>query len=121
MLSPAASLAASRSILCATRSSWRSPSPCSPETAAKVANGFADAYIDWWIENRTRVAGKTSTFFAAQIDTLKQEIQDKENQLQAYSRRTDTSSPRPGDQRHAAATRGAEPGLHQRGLGEDQP
>ncbi|MGE0641522.1 MAG: GumC family protein [Thermoanaerobaculia bacterium] len=64
----------------------------SPETAAKVANGFADAYIDWGIENRTRVAGKTSTFFAAQIDTLKQEIQDKENQLQAYSRRTDIVS-----------------------------
>ncbi len=64
----------------------------SPELAAKVANGFADAYIDWGIENRTRVAGKASTFFAAQIETLKQEIQDKENQLQAYSRRTDIVS-----------------------------
>ena len=64
----------------------------SPETAARVANGFADAYIDWGIENRTKVAGKASTFFAAQIETLKLEIQDKENQLQAYSRRTDIVS-----------------------------
>jgi succinoglycan biosynthesis transport protein ExoP len=64
----------------------------SPELAAKVANGFADAYIDWGIENRTRVAGKASTFFGAQIETLKQEIQDKENQLQAYSRRSDIVS-----------------------------
>ncbi len=64
----------------------------SPVLAAKVANGFADAYIDWGIENRTRVAGKASTFFAAQIETLKQEIQDKENQLQAYSRRSDIVS-----------------------------
>jgi capsular exopolysaccharide synthesis family protein len=67
-----------------------------PETAARVANGFADAYIDWGIENRTRVAGKASTFFAAQIETLKLEIQDKENQLQAYSRRTDIVSLDPG-------------------------
>jgi len=64
----------------------------SPELAAKVANGFADAYIDWGIENRTRLAGKASTFFGAQIETLKQEIQDKENQLQAYGQRTDIVS-----------------------------
>jgi polysaccharide biosynthesis transport protein len=63
-----------------------------PDEAARIANGFADAYIDWGIENRTRVAGKASTFFAAQIETLKQEIQDKENQLQAYGRRTDIVS-----------------------------
>jgi capsular exopolysaccharide synthesis family protein len=64
----------------------------SPEDAARIVNGFADAYIDWGIENRSRLAGKASTFFAAQIETLKLEIQDKENQLQAYSRRTDIVS-----------------------------
>lgn len=63
-----------------------------PELAARVANGVADAYIDWGIESRTEVAGKASTFFAQQIEALKQEIQDKENQLQAYSRRTDIVS-----------------------------
>ena len=42
------------------------------------------------------MAGKASTFFAAQIETLKHEIQDKENQLQAYSRRTDIVSLDPG-------------------------
>ena len=65
----------------------------SPELAAKVANGFADAYIDWGIETRTRVAGQgVRPSSAHQIETLKQEIQDKENQLQAYSRRTDIVS-----------------------------
>jgi capsular exopolysaccharide synthesis family protein len=63
-----------------------------PQVAAKVANGVAEAYIDWGIENRTQVAGKASTFYAQQIEALKQEIQDKENQLQAYSRRTDIVS-----------------------------
>ena len=63
-----------------------------PQLAARIANGVAEAYIDWGIENRTQVAGKASSFFAQQIETLKQEIQDKENQLQAYSRRTDIVS-----------------------------
>jgi uncharacterized protein involved in exopolysaccharide biosynthesis len=60
-----------------------------PQFAARVANGFAQAYIDWGIATRTESAGKTSTFLASQIETLKQEIQDKEAQLQAYARRSD--------------------------------
>ncbi|MCB1009806.1 MAG: hypothetical protein KDB94_13050, partial [Acidobacteria bacterium] len=63
-----------------------------PQLAARIANGVADAYIDWGIENRSETAGKASTFFAQQIEALKQEIQDKENQLQAYSSRTDIVS-----------------------------
>lgn len=64
----------------------------SPELAARVANGVVDAYIDWGIETRTQVVGKASSFYAKQIETLKQEIQDKEAQLQAYSRRADIVS-----------------------------
>lgn len=60
-----------------------------PELAARVANGMAQAYIDWGIENRTATVGQASSFLSSQIEELKQEIQDKENQLQAYSRSSD--------------------------------
>lgn len=61
----------------------------SPEFAARAANGFAEAFIDLGIEDRFATAGKASTFLGVQIETLKQEIQDKEAQLQAFSRRSD--------------------------------
>ncbi len=64
----------------------------SPDLAARIVNGVVDAYIDWGIETRASVAGKASTFFGQQIEALKQEISDKEIQLQAYSRRTDIVS-----------------------------
>jgi capsular exopolysaccharide synthesis family protein len=64
----------------------------SPELAARIANGVVDAYIDWGIETRASVAGKASTFFGQQIEALKQEIADKDAQLQAYGRRTDIVS-----------------------------
>jgi succinoglycan biosynthesis transport protein ExoP len=60
-----------------------------PELAARVANGVADAYIDWGVETRFATVGRASSFLSSQIEGLKQEIQDKEAQLQAYSRRTD--------------------------------
>ena len=61
----------------------------SPEFAAKAANAFAESYIDMGVEDRFATAGKASTFLSSQIETLKQEIQDKETQLQAFSRRSD--------------------------------
>jgi capsular exopolysaccharide synthesis family protein len=61
----------------------------SPDFAAKAANGFAEAFIDMGVEDRFASAGKASTFISSQIETLKQEIQDKETQLQAFSRRSD--------------------------------
>ncbi len=64
----------------------------SPELAAKIANGVAEAYIDWGIESRRETAGRASSFFAQQIESLKREIQEKENQLLAYGRRTDIIS-----------------------------
>jgi succinoglycan biosynthesis transport protein ExoP len=60
-----------------------------PELAARIANGVADAYIDWGVETRFATVGRASTFLTSQIEALKQEIQDKEAQLQAYSRRSD--------------------------------
>ena len=64
----------------------------SPELAARIANGLVDAYIDGGIETRASVDGKASTFFGQQIEALKQEIADKDAQLQAYGRRTDIVS-----------------------------
>jgi capsular exopolysaccharide synthesis family protein len=61
----------------------------SPEFAAKAANAFAEAFIDMGVEDRFATAGKASTFLTTQIEALKQEIQDKEAQLQAFSRRSD--------------------------------
>ena len=73
--------------------SYRAPSG---ELAAKVANGVAEAFIDWGVETRYATVGKASSFLASQIETLKEEIQDKETQLQAYSRRTDIVALDPG-------------------------
>lgn len=61
----------------------------SPEFAAKAANAFAEAYIDMGVEDRFATAGKASTFLSSQIEKLKEEIGDKETQLQAFSRRSD--------------------------------
>lgn len=57
-----------------------------PEFAARAVNGFAEAFIDWGIENRSTTAGNASSFLSSQIDTLKKEIGDKEAQLQSVSR-----------------------------------
>jgi capsular exopolysaccharide synthesis family protein len=61
----------------------------SPEFAAKAANAFAESYIDMGVEDRFATAGKASTFLSSQIEKLKEEIGDKETQLQAFSRRSD--------------------------------
>lgn len=68
------------------RLSFRSSSP---EFAAKAANAFAESFIDMGVEDRYASAGKASTFLGSQIETLKQEIQEKESQLQAFSRSSD--------------------------------
>jgi succinoglycan biosynthesis transport protein ExoP len=68
------------------RLSFRSSSP---EFAARATNAFAESFIDMGVEDRYASAGKASTFLSSQIETLKQEISDKESQIQAFSRRTD--------------------------------
>lgn len=68
------------------RISYRSSSP---EFAAKAVNAFAESFIDMGVEDRFVTAGKASSFLASEIISLKEEIQDKESQLQAFSRRTD--------------------------------
>jgi succinoglycan biosynthesis transport protein ExoP len=60
-----------------------------PELAARIANGVAEEYINWGIENRSTTVSRAASFLDSQIEQIKREIQDKENQLQAYSRTTD--------------------------------
>ncbi len=68
----------------------------SPEMAARIANAVAEAFIDWGIETRSETVGRASTFLSAQIEALKDEIQEKERQLQQYSRSTDLVTLDPG-------------------------
>jgi capsular exopolysaccharide synthesis family protein len=67
----------------------------SPELASRIANGVADSFIDWGIEDRSTSAGKASTFLGKQIESIKQEIADKEQTLQGYQRRTDIVASNP--------------------------
>jgi succinoglycan biosynthesis transport protein ExoP len=62
------------------------------ELSATVANGVADAFIDWGVKKRYRTVGRASTFLSTQIEALKKEIDDKEKQLQAYGRSSDIVS-----------------------------
>jgi len=64
----------------------------SPKLAADIANAVADAYIDWNLESKFAVVGQASAFLTAQIEQLKSEIDQKEGQLQAYSREKDIVS-----------------------------
>lgn len=57
----------------------------SPELTARIANGYADVFIEWGIENRTTTVGKASSFLSAQIATLRDEIEERQKQLNAYA------------------------------------
>lgn len=61
----------------------------SPQFAARVANGFAEAFIDWGISSRQNTVGWASSFLESQIESLKQEIQEKEARLRDFSRASD--------------------------------
>lgn len=64
----------------------------SPKEAADVANAVADAYLDWTLESKYRVVGQASQFLSTQIEQLKGEIEQRERDLQAYSRQKDIVS-----------------------------
>ena len=60
-----------------------------PEETAQIVNGFAEAFIDWGIDDRSGIVVKASSFLGEQIEDLKQEISDREAELQAFSRTED--------------------------------
>ena len=65
------------------------------DLAARVANGMADEYISWIAEKSSSTVGRASSSLTTQIETLKREIQDREDKLQAFRQRTDIVSPDP--------------------------
>ncbi len=60
-----------------------------PELASRIVNGIAEAFIDWGIETRSQTVFQASTFLADQLEDVKEQIQNKEKQLQEYSRESD--------------------------------
>ncbi len=56
-----------------------------PRLAANVANGFADAFIDWGIETRTETVGAATDFLSTQIAEIKRQLFAKEAELQRAS------------------------------------
>ncbi|HEX4956202.1 MAG TPA: polysaccharide biosynthesis tyrosine autokinase [Thermoanaerobaculia bacterium] len=56
-----------------------------PKLAAAVANGFADAFIDWGIETRTETVGAATDFLSTQISEIKRQLFAKEAELQRAS------------------------------------
>jgi capsular exopolysaccharide synthesis family protein len=60
-----------------------------PEFAARAANGFAEAFIEMGIESRSTSTTKATSLLGSEIENLKQEIADREEQLRAASRQAD--------------------------------
>ena len=57
----------------------------SAELAAQIADGYADAFIEWGIETRNTTVGQASTFLSDQIQTLNTEIEQRQKQLNALT------------------------------------
>lgn len=57
----------------------------SPELAARVANGYAEAFIQWGIESRNYTVGQASSTLSAQIENLRQEIEELQQQLNKFT------------------------------------
>ncbi len=73
-----------------------------PRLAATLANGVADAYIEWNIESRFRQIGQSAEFLATQIEQTKRDIAEKEKALLTYARQKDLSA---GDPRTSSSER----------------
>ena len=57
----------------------------SPELAARVANGYAEAFIQWGIETRNSTVGRASDTLSAQVNALRQEIEERQIQLNTFT------------------------------------
>jgi capsular exopolysaccharide synthesis family protein len=64
----------------------------SPAKAASVANALADAYIESTVDARLQLAGETSSFLNGQIERLRAELEQKEQEALAFRRQNDLSS-----------------------------
>ncbi len=62
-----------------------------PELAAQLANGYAEAFIEWGVETRSSTVVQASSFLARQIETLRQEIEDRQKLLNSIISESDFS------------------------------
>ncbi len=60
----------------------------SPEQAAKVANAFAQAYLDVALDIKTDPAKKYASWFDEQLGFARQRLEDAQGRLTAYQQRT---------------------------------
>jgi capsular exopolysaccharide synthesis family protein len=63
-----------------------------PKLAALIANAVADAYIQWTLEAKAEMMERASKFFSSQIQDLKKEVDEVEQQMLAYGRQKDIIS-----------------------------
>ncbi len=67
----------------------------SGQLAADVANGIADAYIEWNIESRFRAIVLSAQFLATEIEQAKRDIDEKERSLALYAKQNDIAQAPP--------------------------
>jgi capsular exopolysaccharide synthesis family protein len=60
-----------------------------PSEAADLVNAAADAFLEWNLESRMRVVEQASQFLATQIEQLRAELGEAEQNLLAYGRQKD--------------------------------
>ncbi|HJW95613.1 MAG TPA: polysaccharide biosynthesis tyrosine autokinase [Thermoanaerobaculia bacterium] len=59
---------------------------------ADIANALAESYIDWSLESKYQVVGQASKFLGTQIEQLKTEVDEKEQELHNYGLQKDIIS-----------------------------
>lgn len=56
------------------------------EQAARLANGYAQTFIDWGVETQSNLTRQASTVLAAQISELQQEVAERESEVRQIVR-----------------------------------
>ena len=60
-----------------------------PELASTIANAYADVFIEWGKRNRTSSVNQASSFLEQQTETLRQEIEIGQRDLNTYTSSSD--------------------------------
>jgi uncharacterized protein involved in exopolysaccharide biosynthesis len=63
-----------------------------PKLAADLANGFANAFIDWGVESRSETLLQANRVLGSQIENLRRDVEGLEVGIQKYSREADVSA-----------------------------
>jgi succinoglycan biosynthesis transport protein ExoP len=58
-----------------------------PETAVRIANAFADAYIETSLELKVNPASRQSALFQGQVDGLRKALEEAQQRLSDYQRK----------------------------------